>query len=143
MKNHRGFTLIELMVVVAVIGLLAAVALPSYWSSIMKSRRTSAQSALLDLASREERYYTAKNIYTSDLSQLGFPAGTSVPVPDGTNNYFYDVSVEVLAADTSSFSLKAVPVGSQTKDTACATYTYDSRGIRGNTGGTASDSCWN
>jgi len=141
MKHRRGFTLIELMMVVAIIGILAAVALPSYWSSVMKSRRTSAQAALLDLASREERYYTAKNIYTSDLSQLGFPAGTSVPVPDGANNYFYDVSVEVLAPD--SFSLKAVPVGSQTKDTACATYTYNSRGIRGNTGGTASDSCWN
>jgi len=63
-------------------------------------------------------------------------------LPDGANNYFYDVSVEVPAADTSSFSLKAVPVGSQTKDTVCATYTYNSRGIRGNYGGTASDSCW-
>ena len=139
MKNCRGFSLIELMVVVTVIAILSAVALPSYWSSVMKSRRTSAQVALLDLASREERYYTANNIYASKLSLLGFPSEKNLAVPDEKNNHYYDVSV--VAANANGFSLKAVPVGSQSKDTACAIFTYNSLGIRGFSGDSATP-CW-
>ncbi|MFC5473522.1 type IV pilin protein [Paraherbaspirillum soli] len=149
MKNSRGFTLIELMVVVVVIAILAAVALPSYRSSVMKSRRSSAQAALLDLASREERYYTANNTYASDLPTLGYPAGsTTVAVPD-SNNYFYDLAAPTLTKDAggavTGFKLQAAPANSQTKDTTCGTYTFTSLGLRGNqdSSGTALTSCWN
>lgn len=142
MKNHRGFTLIELMIVVIVIGILAAVALPNYWNSVMKSRRSSAQSALLDLASREARYYTTNNAYTADLGKLGYPAGaTTIAVPDDNNNHFYDLAAPTLDADGNGFTLKATPAGSQAKDTECATFTYTSLGVRDSTG-TASTSCW-
>lgn len=140
MNKNRGFTLMELMIVVAVIGILAAIALPSYWNSVMKSRRTTAQTALLDLASREERYYTANNAYTSDLTLLGFPAGTSVAVPDNSSNHYYDVSVTV-PTNAASFSLQAAPAGTQAKDTACATFTYNSSGVRGITGNSTTP-CW-
>lgn len=146
MKNDRGFTLIEIMVVVAIIGILAAVALPSYWNSVMKSRRSSAQSALLDLASREARYYTSNNAYTSDLPTLGFPTGTTaVPVPDGVSNHFYDVTATV-STDLSSYTLTAVPAGAQAKDTTCYTYTYTSVGVRANLDASSKPllpSCWN
>lgn len=145
MKKDRGFTLIEIMVVVALIGILTAIALPSYWNSVMKSRRSSAQSALLDLASREARYYTANNAYIADLPTLGFPTGTTaVPVPDGVNNHFYDVKATV-STDLSSYTLTAVPVSPQTKDTTCYTYTYTSVGVRANQDASANalTSCWN
>jgi type IV pilus assembly protein PilE len=145
MKNDRGFTLIEIMGVVAIIGILTAVVLPSYWNSVMKSRRSSAQSALLDLASREARYYTSNNVYTADLPTLGFPTGTTaVPVPGGGNNHFYDVTATV-GPDPNSYTLTAVPVGAQTKDSTCYTYTYSNLGLRANqdASGTALTSCWN
>jgi type IV pilus assembly protein PilE len=145
MKKIRGFTLIELMIVVAVIGLLAAVALPNYSNYVMKSRRSSAQTALLDLASREERYYTANNTYVSNLSLLGYPANTvSIAVPDAGGSHYYDVTVALVnnAAGTAvvGFTLTATPAGSQARDTECGNFTYDYLGRRGNSG--TATPCW-
>ncbi len=125
------------MIVVAVIGILAAVALPSYRQYVLKSHRSSAITAVLDLASREARYYTTNNTYTSDLTLLGYSATPSVPITDSSNHY-YDLSVT--AASNTAFTVGAAPSGNQANDT-CGTFSYNDLGVKSISSGTLSD-CW-
>ncbi len=80
----RGFTLVELMIVVIVIGILAAIAYPNYIDSVRKSRRALAKSALLEAAQRQESYFARKASYTATLSDLGYTpvSGTSPAMAD-------------------------------------------------------------
>ena len=130
------------MIVVAIVGILAAVALPSYNSYILKSRRTEAVNGLLETASREARFYTINNTYTASMTSLGFGADPN-PLPSATNRY-YDVSVAAVPAATASapasFTLQAVPQGNQAADT-CGTFTYTDLGQKGVSASTVT-SCW-
>lgn len=136
LKKSNGFTLIELMVVVVIVGILAAIALSNYQSYVLKSHRTAAINAIMDLGSREARYYTTNNNYTASMLALGYSADP-MPATD-VNNHYYDLSVQ--SATASTFTLRAVPVGNQVNDT-CGTYTYTDLGVKGITTGTLSD-CW-
>ena len=69
-SRHGGFTLIELMIVVAIVAILAAVAFPSYQSHMMKGRRASAQTALMDIAQRQQQYFMDARRYAPDLATL-------------------------------------------------------------------------
>lgn len=71
-RRHRGFTLIELMIAVAVVAILAAVAYPSYTEHIRKSRRATAQAALMDLASRQQAYLLDRRAYATTAAELSF-----------------------------------------------------------------------
>lgn len=77
MKNIRGFTLIELMITVAIIGILAAVAYPSYTDSVLKGRRAQARTALLELMQQQERYMTQFNCYLPFTTNASFAATAS------------------------------------------------------------------
>ena len=136
MKYTKGFTLIELMIVVAIVAILAAVAVPSYRSYVLRSHRTVAINALLDLGSRQARYYTTNNAYTTSLTALGY-ATDPMLLPSSTDTYY---SLAVTSITTSSFLLTATRSGTQVNDT-CGNYTYTDLGIKGVSIGSV-NSCW-
>ena len=144
-RTHRtkGFTLVELMIAVAIVGILAAVAYPAYLQSIRKSRRADAKTALLDLAARQERYSSVNNVYTNVPSQLGYVAtGDAYPVnivSSGQANYQLSVTV---GAPATTYTATATPIGGQSLD-GCGTYSISSLGVQSNTGNTvATADCW-
>ena len=144
--KQQAFTMIELMVAMAIVGIMSAIAIPSYQQYVMKSRRVAAITTLLDMASREERFYTSQNTYSILPSDIGYGTGTSVPSPSAANNY-YTVSVataSVTCGITSCYTLQAVPVAgsTQAKDAECGTFTYTSTGIKSQTGTGSLKSCW-
>jgi type IV pilus assembly protein PilE len=132
-----GFSLIELMVTVVVASILVAIALPSYKYSVRKSRRTDAKTALLDLAGREERWFSTNNgTYTTVAANLGY-SGT-FPVTVGSGYYQIDAPTVVAGTTTAvaTFSITAVPVpgSDQAKDAACASFTITNQGAQTATG---------
>lgn len=146
LDHLRGFSLIELMIAMAIVAILTAVALPSYQTWVLQSRRPDAKTALLDLASREERYYTVNNTYTDQQNALGYAtAAGPVSVSLGTGAT-PDYTLSVTAFTATTFSLQAVPANGQANDT-CGTYTLDNLGNQQNiypTSGTAATiaNCW-
>lgn len=106
-REHHGFTLIELMIVVAIIGILAAVAYPSYQEHVKSSRRAEAQSALMGLAAAMERHFTASNTYKGAGSSGGDTGAPSVyydQVPNGGGAAYYNLTIE--SASDAAFLVK-------------------------------------
>ncbi|MEN8177074.1 MAG: type IV pilin protein [Pseudomonadota bacterium] len=132
----KGFTLIELMIVVAIVGILAAIAYPSYVEQTRKARRNDAQGVLIELAQYMQRFYTENNRYDQDLggNAVAVPAALAQSPRDGATK-FYNLSFQAVAANT--FTLQAVPIvgGAQDGDT-CGTMTYS------NTGARTPAACW-
>jgi type IV pilus assembly protein PilE len=151
--HSRGFTLIELIVAMVIMATLAAIAIPSYSSYVLKSHRTEAKSALLDLASLEERYFSVNNAYTSNPQQLGYTA-TSAPFAIGTGGYYVvnQIGINAATAPTgttagtpANFYITANATGNQVNDTQCNAFTVNSTGQQTaqNSGGTDNSAyCW-
>ncbi len=129
----RGFTLIELMIVVAVVAILAAIAIPSYQNQVQKTRRADAQTGLLQAAQALERCFTRTNTYLNCDLPAYRDGRTS---PDG----FYEISIVAAETTATTFELQAVPQGAQASDN-CGTFTLDNLGRRGDQGADA-DRCW-
>ena len=141
---QNGFTLIELMIVVAIVGILAAIAIPSYQESMRQSRRADGKAALMGLANAMERYFTVNNKYTS-AGTVGTPPNTGVPastvytVDSGTAQYY---TITITAADASSYTLQAEPkTGSAQADDKCGNLTLTSTGVKNQSAGTLAE-CW-
>lgn len=130
-KQNYGFTLIELMITVAIIAIIAAIAYPSYQEQVRETRRANAQADLLELSSYMERYYTERFTYSGATSET-LPFDES---PKIGNTKFYDLDLQNVGA--SSYTLRAVPKGGQTGDR-CGTMTINEVGQR-NAG---EASCW-
>lgn len=119
--HHEGFTLIELLITVVIIGILAAIAYPSYINSVYKSRRSDAEAALLESANYMERKYTEFNSYDTDNS------GNKVTLPAGSGTDYYDIKIS--AQSDSSFTLQAQPIGAQAGDS-CGTLSVTNTGVK-------------
>jgi len=117
MNKNNGFTLIELMIVVVIVGLLAAVAYPSYQNSLIKARRSDAQGALQGLAQAMERNYTTNGTYAGAATagaDTGAPTIFSVKSPiDGNATYY---NLKIVVAGATGYTLGAEPIGIQSGD---------------------------
>lgn len=102
-KKHKGFTLIELMITVAIVAVLAAVAYPSYQNAVVKNRRAAAQAHLSDIAQREQQFLMDNRAYTTSVTDL------KTSTPSDVSNY-YSVSISVSASNPPAFTATAAPI---------------------------------
>ena len=147
LKGAQGFTLVELMIVVAIVGILAAIAYPAYSQYILKSRRTDARNAVLDLASRQERFFSVNNTYSTSPAALGYGATASTfPVSVSVSGQSYYNLTATISSAPAGFVGTATPVLPQTADTKCYSFQVDQSGAQSNldSGGSAlsTTGCW-
>nr|WP_089714299.1 type IV pilin protein [Halomonas daqiaonensis] len=117
-RRSAGFTLIELMIVVAVIAILASIAYPSYTQYVERARRTDAMSGLSNIAGQLERCYTVNTDYTA----TNCPSGTNIP----TEEEFYLIDI---SASSASYTITATPQGAQANDS-CGSFSLNHQGVR-------------
>jgi len=129
MLKAKGVTLMEVMITVAIIGILSAIAIPSYSTYVTKSRQGEAKSALLELGQFMERHYTANSSYGT----VSAGVTTSLTATDGGNTY-YTVAVSSTAQ---TFDITLTPTGVMSGDS-CGNYTLDEQGVHNPT----SSDCW-
>lgn len=136
--KNSGFTLIEVMVVVAIIGVLVGFAYPSYMEYVRKSNRADAKVALNDTAQRLQRCFTTYNAYNNANcgAATAYNDGASTATPEG----FYSITA---AINATTFTLTASPVAgtTQANDAKCTAFTLSHTGARGASGSDA-DNCW-
>ena len=140
--TSRGFTLIELMIVVAIAAILAAIAYPSYMEQVRKTRRSNCAGELMGLANAMERFFTENATYVG--ATVGgnaadiFPAQCPVDSAPAGGPVYYTLSIPAQGAST--FTVQAAPAGAQAADT-CGTLSYTNAGVKSATGGSVDD-CW-
>jgi type IV pilus assembly protein PilE len=130
------------MIVLVILGILAAVTLPSYQSSVQKSRRADGKAALLDLAARSEKFFAQNNSYTTEVSGAnGLALGRTTSTDD-----YYDLTVAACGggAITRCYLLTATAKGVQADDILCASLSLDNVGRKTakDSDGNAVDYCW-
>jgi len=131
-RHSRGFSMIELMIVVVIISILAAIAVPSYRQYVLKGHRSEATRALQDLASRQENYYFSNNEYTDNLADLG-------ATDDMAGRYF---TVAIASASSTDYQVTATARGTQTQDGGCTAFSLRRSGAKGSSGTATADTCW-
>jgi len=139
-ERPRGFTLVEAMIVVAIIAILAAVAYPSYLEHVARGKRADAKASLLEMAQWMERQYTVTSTYNTFGD--GNPINASrLPVRQSPRNGAptYVIGFAAGQPTASTFVLEAVPQGAMAAD-ACGTLTLNNTGVRGSAGTPAK--CW-
>lgn len=132
MKQAKGFTLIELMIVIAIVSILATIAMGFYGDSVISANRTEARSELIDTAGSLEKCKSLYGVYNS--------ANCNVAFPITTDTSYYSITAALAG---STFALTATPIAGspQASDADCTTLTLSNTGIKGATGANTG-SCW-
>ncbi len=123
-KTMRGVTLMELMIVVVILGILTAIAYPSYRQYLQRAKRNECKAGLLQIATNQERFYLQNNTYTTDMTSLGFPVA---------GNYLTDTEsyiINVGAADADDFAATCTYQIADQEAGKCLTFTIDGRGLK-------------
>ena len=135
-KRQRGITLIELMIVVVVISILAAVAYPNYQEFVARAKRNEARAALLMLATNQERFFLNNNTFTADVRELGFDSDDGGLTSITENDYY---TVRVTAATASNFTATATYRFDGPEKSRCEVFTINGRGAKSSS---PYDNCW-
>ena len=130
LQNKKGFTLIELMIVVAIIALLASIGYPAYTDYVIRGKRSEGRATLLDAAAKQERYYSDNNQFAT-LETVG--------ISTSSDNDYYTLSMTLDDTNNQSFTLTATP---STIDADCTTLTYTNAGTKDFTGSGDLKTCW-
>jgi len=133
-KKANGFSLVELMIALAIVGILASIAYPSYVTQMQQARRADCEAALMQLAGVMERDFTRNNQYRDLIAAGGFSG--QCPIDGG--NASYTLGYQALAATT--YTLQATPAGAQAGDP-CGTLTLTNTLQKGQSSGTLAE-CW-
>lgn len=147
-KNEQGITLIELMIVVVIVGILAAVAVPSYRNYMMRAQRSDATAALLRVAAAQEKFYLQNNTYTTNFGTGGLnltnTGATVTTLP--SEHAYYNVTIAAATPTTGYTATATAPSASpQYRDTSCRSFTVTETGAKDAfTSAPASnrDACW-
>ncbi|HXR00153.1 MAG TPA: type IV pilin protein [Pseudomonas sp.] len=127
-SKQRGFTLIELMITVAIVAILAAIAYPSYTKYVQRGYRSEGIAMLNDAVARTERFYAQNNTYAgATLSTIGLTAATVTTL--NSANSKYQLTFVSSASTATTYTLQIAPQGTQTADT-CGTMTIDQAGTK-------------
>lgn len=135
-----GFTLIELMIAVAIIGVLAGIVYPSYTEGVVRARRAEAMTELAKIANLQEQYYADHRTYVTDMTKLGFAADPYI-----TENGYYSIDTTAVSAIASDFIITATAAGLQgSGDADCTAFTLNYLGQRTAVKGTDDNTsqCW-
>jgi type IV pilus assembly protein PilE len=139
-RRKGGFTLIELMIVVAIIAILAAIAVPWWGRYTYRARRADGQKVLMHVAQAEERYFTDYNKYTESPTDLGYPSSAIT-----SENGYYSIALTVSGTSSSAFVATASPLGPQSDDV-CQNLSIDSTGAKApgpdDAAKNSNGSCW-
>lgn len=145
MQNQRGVTLIELVVVMMIVGILAAVAIPSYRSYTLRSQRADAKDALLALATQQEKHYLQCNTYATAIAAATNCGAGQLQGAAASKNGWYTLAI--VAGDALGFTVSATATAGQNQfqDTECRSFRVTERGVRTATDSGAADNtaeCW-
>lgn len=144
-QKQQGVTMMELMIVVAIVGLLSAIAYPNYTRFVAKSKRASSASVMLQVADRQQQFFMDNKQYATVMTSLGYETdtitindnGSVVTAGDSKRTY----SLSLTDASATAYTILATPQLSQaTSDYDCGNLTLTDAGIKGHSG--AGDNCW-
>lgn len=145
-KYRKGFTLIELLIAVAIIGVVAAIAIPSYKQYVKRTNRAEPKALLAEIASKQEAFFADRRTYASALTQLGYPAATCYvgntngPGCGTSTTAYYSVAIAAGATATSYTATATLATGTTQSDDGCGNFSISSTGSK-TVSGTETD-CW-
>ena len=147
-SRERGLSLIEVIIALAMVGILAAIAYPSYRNVVIKNNRAVAHSSLTELAARQDSYFSQRRNFASNLTQLGYPSATIyvrnnaglIPDSGGSPPSGAVYLLRIASSNDRGFVVEAAPVKVQAQDSECGTLSLNAQGLKG--ASTGSSNCW-